>query len=402
MATNVNNIISKVDINIRDTSNNSVSQADRFSAISQAVQELQAEFGFDHVNRTYIFDFFDSINYYNITTDVPSFFEPVDLRRELGDHTETFQRKSPREIANEIDLGHTENSFAVERADLKQYLVVNFASKYSSTSIEQCNSTANGSWTIDATNSDATNFTIDEVEYKEGGASFNFDADVSQSGNDRSTIETGAAMTNMDLSEFEDLGSLVFWAYIPETSDFSSVTGYWGTDSTNYWSAAVTTANDISGNPWVDGWNRIKIDWADTTKTGSPSSTAIDYMRFDFNYTANQADETDFRVDDAKFIRPEKLTLHYESIFIGRSSTAVDIREFGATGDIPFYSGTYDHFDNPVSHKASSILFRSMGLYNDAEREEQEYRKQMNDLKKRLPASHIKEAKNWKVLGIRF
>lgn len=402
MATAVRNIVNKLNINIRDNTVNSVSQADRMSAISQAVQELQAEFGFDHVNRTYTLDFFDSINYYDITSSVPSFFEPVDLRRAQGNHTETFQRKSAREIANEIDLGHTENSFAIERKDLKQYLVVNFNSKYSPTSIEKCESTANGSWTGDTTNSDITNFTIDEVEYKEGGASFNFDADVSQSSNNRATIDTSLAMTNMDLSEFEDLGSLVFWAYIPDTQYFSSITAYWGTNSTNYWSAAITTASDVSGNPWSDGWNQVKVDWEDTTKTGTPSSTAIDYMRFDYNYTADLTDETDFRLDDVRFIRPEKLTLHYESIYLGRSSTAVDIREFNSSADVPFYSGTYDYFDNPVAHKAAATLFRSMGLYNDAEREEQEWRKQMNDLKKKFPTSHLKEIKSFKVLGVRF
>ena len=402
MSTVVNNIQDKVNINIRDTSTNSVTAANRLSAISQATQELMAEFGFDHQNRTYELNFFDTIHYYNITADVPSLFEPVDLRRKEGDHTETFQRKSAREIANEIDLGHTENSFAIERKDLAQYLVVNFNPKYSATILESCENTANGSWSLDTTNSDATNFTIDEVEFKAGNASFNFDIDVSQSSNNRATLETSAARTIADLSTFEDLGSVVLWIYIPVKDYINSFTVYLGTDSTNYWSGAATSASDVSGNAWVSGWNRIRVDWEDMTKTGSPTSTAVDYMRFDMNYATAQGDDTDFRIDDIKIVRPEKLDFHYESTYIGRSSTAANISEFSSVNDIPFYSNTYDHFDNPISHKAAAILFRSMGLYNDAEREEQEWRKQMNDLKKRLPASHIKESKSFRPLGIRF
>ena len=112
--------------------------------------------------------------------------------------------------------------------------------------------TGGGTWTLDTTNGDGTNLTVDTNEYKQGSASLNFDVDVSQTANNK-VILYNSTLTEMDLSSYEDLAAFIFWVYIPDVTYFSSVTLYWGSDSSNYWSATVTT--DMNGTAWASGWN---------------------------------------------------------------------------------------------------------------------------------------------------
>src|SRR3990167_6767830 len=157
---------------LRDTSTNSVSAADRLRAIGESIKQLYNEFGFDFSNETYNFDFLDTVNYYKLTSNVPDFLEPVDLRhRNEEDHRTIFSRKSSREFFSEITQAE-DDTFATEVRDRTPYLGVIHSSKYSPTTLHNCDSvTANGTWAVDATNSDAITLTADDVEFEEGQAS---------------------------------------------------------------------------------------------------------------------------------------------------------------------------------------------------------------------------------------
>mgnify|MGYP001605589066 CR=1 FL=1 len=400
MATTVSVIQTRANQFLRDTSTNSVSAADRLRAISIAVQEIMSDWGFDASNKRFAFDYFDTLNYYDITTDVPRFLEPVDLRKEEEDHIEQFTRKTPREIALEINSPE-EPSFAIERRDEKNFLGISLAAKNTAVTLHSCDSlTSDGTWAVDATNSDATNLTLDEVEFKEGTGSLNFDADVSQSANNRATIDNDD-MTAVDLSDHINLSSLLAWIWIPESTDFTSVTAYWGSSSTVYWSASVTT--DVFGAAWAEGaWNRIKVDWDSATQTGTVDNAAIDFLRFDFNYAAAYADQTDFRLDRILMVRPEKLYLHYNSWTIGETTAGVALSEFAATTDVPFYSGLYDFFDNYVAMRSAAILFRQMGLNDDAMLMDSQAEMEKRRLKKKFPNTTQKMTKSFKVQGLDF
>ena len=394
MATTVSQIETQLQRHIRDTSNVSASAADRLDAITEAVRSLYTEFEFDFTNRTFDVNYLDGVYYYDITTDVPDFLEPVDLRREIGDHTEAVTRKSPRELAVEIDSGNGEFSVATERRNEKNYLGIIHTSKYPAKTLHTCNDVdTNGTWTADTTNGDATNITQDTVELKEGSGAINFDIDVSQSGNDKAEIYN-EDMAAVDLSEHEDLSSIVWWAYIPDTTNFTSITAYWGSSSSAYWSAAATT--DLYGASFADGWNRVKVDWSAATPTGSPDASAIDYLQFDFNYAGGQGDDTDFRLDNVQSIRPEKLTFHYNSWAIGRDNSGNLIYDFTATTDVPFYSGIYDYFDDYVALKAASIVLDDLGLYQDAANKEQRAQRKLLALERKMPSSRLTTTRNFK------
>lgn len=400
MAKTTANTISRIDQFIGDTSTDSVSQADRFRAISVATQELLHEFGFDMTNKTLTIDYFDTINYYDISSDAPTFTEPADLRVTTEDgHVLPFTRKTPREMATEVNIPE-DYAFGIERRDAKTFLAISYPSQYDAVALHNADSlTANGTWSADTSTSDATNLTADTNEFRQGSGSLNFDIDVSQSGNDRATI-SNSDMTAVDLTTHEDLSSFICDIYIPDVTDFTGITVYWGSDSSSYWSGSATT--DVFGATWLDGWNRAKVDWADTTKTSTPTVSATDYLRLDFDYAVGQGDDTDFRVDNILMVRPEKLKFYYNSWIVGTNTGGTDITEFGATNDIPFYSGQYDSVDNYVAMRAAAILSQQMGLRDDADELNRDANLEKTKLSRLFPTHRITETKSFKVKSLNW
>lgn len=142
---------------------------------------------------------------------------------------------------------------------------------------------------------DAINVTSDLDEFKTGNGSVKFDIDVSSDAGNVAAIEN-STFTSVDLSSYEDAGKFRMWAYLPDVTYISSITLRWGSDSSNYWSLATT--KDYVDEALKDGWNLLEFDWSDSAvvETLSPSSAAIDYLQFRIAYSANQPDDTDFRI----------------------------------------------------------------------------------------------------------
>ena len=257
-----------------------------------------------------------------------------------------------------------------------------------------------GSWAADTVNSDASNLRIDNVNFQEGGGSFEFDIIVAQSSNNRGTIQN-TSMTALDLSRDNGLSSFIFWAYIPVTTNFSSVTFYWGSDTSNYWSEAATTQYD--GSAFIAGWNRIKVDWPTASMVGTPDPTNITYMRFDFNYTGSYTNTTGFHIDQLELTRPENLTFFYTSFFVGTDTTgATNKYAFTATTDIPYFSSLYDQYKYAVAHKMASIAFTALRLRNEAADEQSQAAAALLRVQALIPSDKTPEMKSFKVDGIRF
>ena len=402
MAITVADIETNLQTYLSDTSNDSVSAAERLQAITEATVWLQEESGNDHLNVTFDLDFLDTVFTYKITSSVPDLQGVVDLRRDEDEHLRSFTYKSAKELAEEIAQEATEASFSIEYRDTDWFLIVNHQNDRPSKQVSTFDSltAGGGTWAVDAVNSDATNLTIDTVEKKQGSASFNFDVDVSQSGNDRATIQN-TTLGTLDLSEFEDLASWIFWIYVPDVTNFTGITLIWGSDTSNFFTVSATT--DIDGAAFVDGWNRIKVDWKDATATLSPDVAAIDFIRIDFDYAGGQGDDTDFRLDDLRIANPERLKFYYTTWNVGTNTGGTDITVFGATTDIPYFSGQYDQYKYAVAHKAASILLDNpLRLHDDARFEDAKALDQLKRVSRIFPKSRLPEVKSFKVGGIRW
>jgi len=396
------NIITQVDTYIGDSSTDRVSAAQRLQSITEACIWVQEELGNDLQNYTETILYYDTVNYYKVTTDIADLLQGADLRREKDDQYFSFTPVSARELAEMVGQKQSESAWTIERRDTDAYVGINHNSKHTAKIVSDFDSTTSGggTWAVDATNSDATNLTVDTNEFKQGTASLNFDIDVSQSGNNRATL-VNSTFTTSDLSDFEDLAAWLMWVYVPDVTEFTSVTMFWGSDSSNYWSVTATT--DMDGASFADGWNRVKVDWSDATKTSSPDVENIDYLRIDLNYGAGQGDDTDYRVDYLILARPEKLTYHYISWKVGVDNSGDDILKFGATTDVPYFSGMYDQLLYPVAHKAASLLFNpTLRLPQEAQLEEVEALKALRRVRRLIPSSRVKEVKSFKVKGVSF
>lgn len=401
MAVTLASLITNLNTYIGDSSTDRVSDAERYQYLTEATIWLQEMLGNEHQDVTYSFDYYDTVHYYNVTSILPDLTEAVDLRRDVGENYEQFIYKSGKELAVEIANKDMEPSYTIERHDKKAFLGVNFRPWRRANQISSLESlTADGgTWAVDAVNSDALNLEVDNIEYKQGNGSLKFDIDVSQSGNNRATI-INTGITTRDFSSLEDLAAWFFWVYIPDVTYFSSVTLYWGSDSSNYWSGTATT--DYNSEAFVDGWNRVKIDWRTATQTLSPDATAIDYIRVDFNYSASQGDEQNFRIDDLKLIMPEHMTFYYTTWNVGNNNAGAGISAFTATNDVPFFSGQYDAYRYAVAHYAASLAFYNLRLSDDAEKEENKAIQAYIRQKKMFPTSKVQETRSFRPVGVNF
>lgn len=408
MSITLANLITNFDTYFGDSSTDRISQAERFQLLTEATVWLQESFPNDHGVDSYEFNYYDSVHYYKLTSAVADLFEGNDLRKRVGENEQPFTRKSSTEMSNEIATGEGDNAWSIERRDGDSYLVITQDEKYPARVLSSFDDTTSGggSWVADTTNSDATNVTQDQNEFLQGTGSLNFDIDVSQSGNNKATIYNASASSS-DLSDDENLSSFIFDIYIPDVTNFSSVTLYAASDTSadpstiaNYISGTVTT--DIHGASLIDGWNTVKVDWADMTPTGSLDTSAVLYYQIDFNYGAGQGDDTDFRIDNFRIVRPEKLRLYYQSWNVGQDTNGTDITAFSATTDVPYFSGRYDQYKYAVSHKAAGLAFKSLGMYQSGSFEEQEAEKALDRVSKIIPSSLRREQKTFKVHGIRF
>lgn len=404
MSITLADLFTNLNTNLGDASTDRISDAERYQALTEAVVWLQEETQNDHTVDSYDLDYFDTVNEYKVTTSVADLLASADLRRIPSLQTQAFAHKSSRELAEEIGQEFSESSFSVERRDRNAYLEVNHYSRYRAKTIinfEDLNE-GGGVWSADTVNSDALNLEANSLWSTSGANSFAFDIDVSQSGNNRGTI-SNSTLEEMELSDDEDFSSWIMDAYIPDVTYVSGYTLYWGSSISDYWSTTITT--DVNGSPLVTGDNTIKFSWPAATVTGTPDSTEITYIRIDINFTGSQTDDTNFRVDNLRLVRPERLKFYYTSWSVGQTSASnsTKLYAFTAATNVPYFSGQYDQYKFAVGHKAASILYTSpLRLINQAREEERLAVQQLLRVKKIVPVSKNPEMKSFKVNGVSF
>ena len=181
----------------------------------------------------------------------------------------------------------------------------------SSLTLHTCDSiTANGTWAVGG---DATNLTLDDLNYYSGSASLNFDL----TGSATTGYLENSTMNKVDLSDEQDIGTVFALVYIPDTSIITNFILRWGDTSSAYWSKTVTAPWDRTS--FRNGWNILGFDWNGATKTGSPDSSAIDYLRFTVTVSAATA-ETDLRLDKISCSAGKIWEIEYYSKYLFQSS----------------------------------------------------------------------------------
>jgi hypothetical protein len=401
MAVLISELITLLDRYTGDDTTDRISEQERFSALSEAGTWLNEELGNDHGLLSYNLDFYDTVNYYRVTDTLSHLFTSGDLR--LGDNRafKNATHKDARELAVEISNNSRQFAWGIQRNDSETYIAITNPYTEQAVVIGTFDSSVadGGVWEEDSTDSDATNIKFDTYNKTKGNASLSFDIDVSQSVNNRATIRN-TSLRGVPMEQFENVGSFLIDVYFPDITDITSITLFWGDDTSNYWTATATT--DLHGNSFVAGDNTVKIDWNGATKIGTPSLFSR-YFRIDVNYEATQIDMNGVRLDNFRIARPTKLVFYYNSWIVGYDTAGEAIPLFSAITDAPYYSGVFDQYRYAHAHKAASILLHSpLRRHDDARVEETEAVVSLRRYRKLVPKTQSPETRNFKVAGINF
>lgn len=208
--------------------------------------------------------------------------------------------------------------------------------------------TDNGTWVATAS---ASNLAVNTLDYISGSASLSFDL-ASGAAGATGYIEN-STMSQVDLTDHDEKGTLFLWAYFPTASVITNVILRWGNDTSNYWSRTATTAQD--GTAFKTGWNLLSFRWNGATETGTVAPATIDYLRITVTYdgTATSGVKMDSVVSSIGKI----FELEYYSKYLFRNSSGTYLET--PTSDTDIVNLDYDGF-NILTYEIGELLAQEL------------------------------------------
>lgn len=121
-------------------------------------------------------------------------------------------------------------------------------------------------------------------QYTTDGGSGSVQFNINQTGVASVATITNTTGFGVDLSAQYNNADQFFAIYLPNAAGITSIDYKFGTSASAYYdSGAITT--DMMGSAFVNGWNFIKIPWANFTIVGSPTLTNLGvYMSIAISY----------------------------------------------------------------------------------------------------------------------
>lgn len=293
---------------LHDTDTDSV--ANITNLINRAAREVLHDIDFEETKRktTTATTIYDKVYDYAAPTDL-KMDRVLDIRKQVkrdgGDRF--YQTESAK-----FDTQKVNGSFTVQYVNGTKTLRI--ANQVGNTTLVDALNATTG-WAVGG---DGTNLIKDTINYISGDGSLNFDLDGATT---TGHIES-STITAVDLSDGEDIGSFFAYVYLPDSTTVTNLILRWGDDSSNYWSDTVTTGHFES---FKTGWNLIRFDWNGATKTASPSSSSVNYLRFTVTYDG--VADTDYRLDNINFSTGELFEIYYYSDRIFQTSAGAYIEE---------------------------------------------------------------------------
>ena len=193
--------------------------------------------------------------------------------------------------------------------------------------------------------------------------------------------ETLSATT--DLSSYLNQGSFFYYLYLPTGTSLTSTEIRWGSSSGNYYSCVSTTTNE--GNAFATGWNLIRGDWVNATTTGSPVSTAINYLYIGVTVTGNL---TGVCVDNIIINMGLYRTIEYYSKYLYRDGTTGVFKEkpTAITDLLNLDTDSYNLYFNLLAYYAAQQLQGLDAMFYDANFFQGEYEKDKQKYSSKQPS----------------
>jgi len=312
----------------------------------------------------------------------------IDIRKQVN--RDSYERWL---LVDEADFDRTKAKsayrVAVRDDDFTRLLRIDGVEGDQSALLHACQSlTANG--TV-AASADASNLTVDTDNYISGGSSLNFDM---AAGAATGVVEF-TDITDVDLTDFDEKGSIFLWVYIPDYSDAQgdTVTNFilrWGNDSSNYWHRTVTTNNE--GLTFYDGWNLLRFDWNGATEVGTVNPATIDYLRFTVTKSTSLAADTDWRIDEIVARIGEVYDVLYYSKYGWQSSAGTFIEESTATTDLLI--ADTDEVEG-IAFKAAEFAAQELFARDEVQYFKQEYETWKKRYQAKYPSEALKVRRNY-------
>lgn len=208
---------------------------------------------------------------------------------------------------------------------------------------------------------DADNVTTDIYVYQYGGASLKFD--IFQNVNQRGSL-TSTNRGTFDFTSQQAATTALFkmWVYLPNVTDFDSISLNFGSSAGDYYKSTITTQEDAS--PFQVGWNQVAFPMDGATVVGSPDITQIDYFKLDFDFDVAYVPTDGFRLNWLRLIVPDPLTLTYYTSYKGKDSGGTFIRDFTADDDV-FLFGDMDTALQEIVAIQAAVLLNPQLLVDD-------------------------------------
>ena len=316
---------------LRNTVNSPFSQTQRVRVYNKVIDFLQSKANWNRNKQVANFEFLNTEVDYSLETNlgITDFKQFKELR--FVEDSNTHQSKEFEEVdGNDFTIYERQKNFNnyLNFEDRNGTLIMRVLANIGKgrTLIDSMDDLTTGrTWASDTSGSDATTLAQDTTRAKSGN-SLRFNLDVSQSANNKGTIETTTVFTNaIDASLLENVGVFRFWLDLNNFTSanlarISSVEFRWGNSSSVYWSEIVTAP--ATGGSFVKGLNRMSFNWSDAEETGTVDNSELDYFLITINYTSALTDSNNIRVDEIVLYEPIDTELvYYSNNMVNKSGT---------------------------------------------------------------------------------
>lgn len=212
-----------------------------------------------------------------------------------------------------------------------------------------------------ATTVGASTISLDQTNNVAGGGALTFNL---LAGSATGYIET-STLSPVDLTIYKNTSYGFLWVYLPTGSLVTNINIRWGTDSSNYYSYAVT--QNQQGIAFQNGWNIISLPWASATVTGAPTITNMKYTRSTFAY--NGTLQTGVKICNLTFNLGYSMELVYYSKYLFRDvstgafqETVIDINDVSKL--INLDTESYNLFFNKCAYFVAQQLQGADAAYD--------------------------------------
>ena len=312
----------------------------------------------------------------------------IDLRKQVN--RPSFERWS---LVDQADFDRrkaiSQYRIAVRDENFSKLLRIDGVTGSKSKTLHTCESlTANGAW---AASADASNLTLDNDNYITGGGALNFDMAAGAA----TGVITNSTMSQVDLTDYDEIGSIFVWVFIPDYSDAQgdTVTNFilrWGNDASNYWHRTVTTNNE--GVTFYDGWNLLRFDWNGATEVGTVAPATIDYLVLTVTKSASLAADTDWRVDNFIARIGDIYDVVYYTKFGWQTSALAYIEESTTTTDLIL--GDTDEIEL-IAFKAAEFGAQELKEWDDFKLHKSDYENSKRKYEGNYPSESLKKIRNY-------